>query len=93
MDLKEEISKVAYELYVKSGCIPGRDMDNWLEAERIVMERYKSVSIETAEEAGEPTAEKPIPIKVRCKTTATSEKKKTQTKKVSTKKSSKKKES
>jgi hypothetical protein len=37
----DEIAKVARELYEKSGRIEGRDLDNWLEAERIVMERYK----------------------------------------------------
>ena len=37
MDLYEEIAKVAYEIYEKSGYIEGRDLDNWLEAERIVM--------------------------------------------------------
>lgn len=42
MDLEQEISKVAYELFVKSGCIPGREIDNWLEAERIVMEKYNA---------------------------------------------------
>lgn len=41
MNLHDEIAKVAYELYEKSGRIEGRDLDNWLEAERIVMERYK----------------------------------------------------
>lgn len=40
MNLNDEIKKVAYELFVKSGCIAGRDMDNWLEAERIVMEKH-----------------------------------------------------
>lgn len=40
--LEEEIRQVAYELYVKSGCIEGRDFDNWLEAERIVLARYES---------------------------------------------------
>jgi len=35
--LYEEIAKVAYEIYEKSGYIEGRDLDNWLEAERIVM--------------------------------------------------------
>lgn len=30
------IRKKAQELYAKSGCIPGRDLDNWLEAERII---------------------------------------------------------
>ena len=39
MDLYEEIAKVAYEIYEKGGYIEGRDLDNWLEAERIVMTR------------------------------------------------------
>lgn len=38
--IEEEIKQVAYEIYVNSGCLPGRDMDNWLQAERIVLERY-----------------------------------------------------
>jgi hypothetical protein len=41
MCLHDEIAKVAHELYEKSGRIPGRDLENWLEAERIVMERHK----------------------------------------------------
>ncbi|MGB9716100.1 MAG: DUF2934 domain-containing protein [Thermodesulfovibrionales bacterium] len=39
MELYEEIARVAYELYEKSGYIEGRDLDNWLEAERIVKAR------------------------------------------------------
>ncbi|MGE5239111.1 MAG: DUF2934 domain-containing protein [Chloroflexota bacterium] len=39
MNLNEEISRVAYELYEKSGRIPGRDEFNWLEAEKIVRAR------------------------------------------------------
>jgi hypothetical protein len=31
---------VAYELYEKSGCIPGRDLENWLKAEGIVLSKY-----------------------------------------------------
>jgi uncharacterized HAD superfamily protein len=38
--LEEEIKKIAYELYEKSGCIPGRDLENWLEAEKIVLSKY-----------------------------------------------------
>lgn len=38
--IEEEIRQVAYEIYVHSGCLPGRDIDNWLQAERIVLERY-----------------------------------------------------
>jgi hypothetical protein len=37
----DEIAKIARELFEKSGRIEGRDLDNWLEAERIVMKRYK----------------------------------------------------
>lgn len=41
MSLHDEIAKVAHELYEKSGRIPGRDLENWLEAEKIVMARHK----------------------------------------------------
>lgn len=41
MGLHDEIAKVAKDLYEKSGRIEGRDLDNWLEAEKIVMARYK----------------------------------------------------
>lgn len=29
-----EISRRAYDLYLARGCEPGRDVDDWLEAER-----------------------------------------------------------
>jgi hypothetical protein len=45
MNLTHEIEKVAYELYVKDGYIPGRDIDHWLKAEQIVHSRY-AVSFE-----------------------------------------------
>lgn len=41
MNLHDEISKVAYELYEKRGRVKGRDLENWLEAEKIVMARYR----------------------------------------------------
>jgi len=34
--LHEAIRKKAQEIYEKGGRKPGRDLDNWLEAERIV---------------------------------------------------------
>jgi len=34
--LYEEIFTVAHDLYERSGRVKGRDLDNWLEAERIV---------------------------------------------------------
>jgi hypothetical protein len=30
---EEEIRALAYQLYVQSGCVPGRDLENWREAE------------------------------------------------------------
>lgn len=38
----EEIKKKAQELYEKSGRKPGRDLENWLEAERIVKSKARS---------------------------------------------------
>ncbi len=51
MDMHEEIKKVAYELYEKSGRIGGREVENWLAAERIVMARRAQ-----GERAGAPAA-------------------------------------
>ncbi|WP_022856095.1 DUF2934 domain-containing protein [Thermodesulfobacterium thermophilum] len=66
--LEEEIRKVAYELYVKSGCIPGRDLDNWLEAERIVLEKYGLISKEGPQETSPSSACETQPkTKVRCR--------------------------
>jgi len=39
MDLDDKIRKLAFELYEKSGKVAGQDIDNWLEAERIVLAR------------------------------------------------------
>jgi len=49
MNLHEEIARMAYELYVKSGCIGGRDYENWLDAERLVLMRHASQDIEEPE--------------------------------------------
>lgn len=46
MNLHEEISKVAYELYLKRGCVHGHDLDDWLEAERIVLARHAGQEVE-----------------------------------------------
>jgi hypothetical protein len=45
----DEIAKIARELYEKSGRKEGFDLDNWLEAERIVMERYKEKGMSVEE--------------------------------------------
>ncbi len=41
MNLHNEIKKVAYELYEKRGKAEGYDLDDWLEAEGIVIARSK----------------------------------------------------
>jgi hypothetical protein len=39
-NLHEETARVAYELHEKRGKIHGYDLADWVEAERIVLERY-----------------------------------------------------
>lgn len=39
MRLHDEIAKVAYDLYEKGGRLDGKDTDNWLEAEKIMLAR------------------------------------------------------
>ena len=39
-NIGQEIAKMAYELWEKGGCLPGREIQNWLEAERIVTLRF-----------------------------------------------------
>jgi len=40
----EEIATAAYALFEKSGCIPGRDNENWLQAEAQLLEQRRRVS-------------------------------------------------
>jgi len=35
-NLYQKIFRVAYDIYERSGHVEGRDLDNWLEAEKIV---------------------------------------------------------
>lgn len=55
MSLHDEIARVAYDLYEKGGRTDGRDSENWLEAEKIVLarnaERAKSNEGKRAETA------------------------------------------
>lgn len=43
-DLNSEIAKVAYELHEKRGQKHGYDLQDWLEAEKIVLTRYEKGS-------------------------------------------------
>jgi len=40
MDRRFEIEQLAYELFVKSGCIHGRAQEHWFQAEAIINQRY-----------------------------------------------------
>ncbi|MCX7988107.1 MAG: DUF2934 domain-containing protein [Thermodesulfovibrio sp.] len=77
----EEIRQVAYEIYIQSGCIPGRDIDNWLQAERIVLEKYGLIKSEESI-----TEDKPVKTK---KTVKKEYKRKKTSKKTSTSKTRK----
>jgi hypothetical protein len=60
-DLNEEIAKVAYDLYEKRGKSSGSDLDDWLKAEKIVMDRYaklKKDEINVMSEVAEKVTEK-----------------------------------
>jgi hypothetical protein len=50
MNLHEEITQVAYELYETRGCIYGCDLDDWLEAEEIVLAKHAGQELEEPEE-------------------------------------------
>ena len=49
--LHDEISRVAYELYLKKGRAHGHDLKDWLEAEKIVLENHERHSRETKQQA------------------------------------------
>ncbi len=53
--LYDEIAKVAYDLHEKRGSCHGYDVADWLEAERIVLERYAN---RIAKEAKKPSKTK-----------------------------------
>jgi len=54
MNLHDEVAAVAYELFEARGCIPIRDLDDWLDAERIVLARHAGQEIEEPEEEDGP---------------------------------------
>jgi len=39
-NMRDEIARVAYDLYENRGCAPGNDFLDWLEAEKIVKQKY-----------------------------------------------------
>lgn len=41
-ELRERVTQKAYELYEKRGCVHDHDIEDWLEAERLVMAGSKA---------------------------------------------------
>ena len=88
-----EIAKVAYDLWEKGGCIPGKDLENWLEAERIVMTMTISAEKSTAKEKQKKVAPyEKIPVELK-KASPKEMKKEAPEKKVAARKTAKKTES
>ncbi len=56
---KELITKKAYELFVKRGSKPGHELDDWLEAERLVDRELNASS--TPPPTPAPTRQEPTP--------------------------------
>ena len=48
--LHDEIARVAYGLYKKRGMAHGHDLKDWLEAEKIVMEKHERHARETEQQ-------------------------------------------
>lgn len=46
-----EIARIAHELYEKRGMAHGHELEDWLEAERIVMERHERHARQMEQEA------------------------------------------
>ena len=72
-DIHDEIAKVAYELFENSGRMYGCDLENWLAAEKIVMERQTWVIGQNPNFIGS-TKEKKASGKTEPKTLKTSKK-------------------
>jgi hypothetical protein len=56
----DEIAKIAYEFYEKSGSADGPTLDMWLKAEKIVMARYREQGTARGKLPA-PPEEKPLP--------------------------------
>jgi len=91
-----EIAKVAYELYEKRGRAAGHELDDWIEAERAVMERHAGEIAKEAEairtgskgqKVSKPrTTVKKVTLAKKSETGGATAAKKAQTKKTTTKK-------
>ena len=49
--IHDEIARVAYELYKKRGRAHGHDLEDWISAEKIVMEKHEKHAREIKQQA------------------------------------------
>ena len=42
MDLRSEVERVAYEIYLEHGSLPGHEIEDWLAAEEIILSRLET---------------------------------------------------
>ena len=61
MNLHDEIAAVAYELFESRDCVHGCDLDDWLNAERMVLGHHAGQEMEEPEE--EETSEEMAGVK------------------------------
>lgn len=54
INLFDEIARVAYELWERNGCIHGRDIEHWCQAEQIVISRMEPIGEEKPKRARVP---------------------------------------
>jgi hypothetical protein len=69
MDKRQDIERVAYELYEKCGYLHGREIEHWLEAERIVCSRHADPIAEKPAVAKKTVAAKTASVKAASKET------------------------
>jgi len=64
MNLHDEIAVISFELFESRGCTHGCDLDDWLNAERIVLGRHAGQEMKEPEEeeSSEETATGKVPI-------------------------------
>jgi len=64
MDKRHEIEKLAYEFFQRDGCIHGRELEHWIEAERIVYARHTALVSEKPVKVKKAVAAKAVTVKV-----------------------------
>ncbi len=59
LPLEERIRRRAYELYIDRGRQPGVDLDDWLQAEKEILQAENDARVEEASEESFPSSDPP----------------------------------